>query len=80
MSRQATRQIERAGFAARLHEALSERGQTTEDFARQIGKTLRTVQRWRNGESEPFGHDLVRIASELDRDPDWFYADPEPLP
>lgn len=76
--RQATRHPEREGFAARLHEALGER--TSEGFAREIDRTLRTVQRWRGGTSEPSGADLVLIARTLDRDPSWFYAEPLPEP
>lgn len=64
----------RTGFAAKLDEALS--GTTSESFARSIDRTLRTVQRWRNGHSQPSGADLVLIARTLDRDPAWFY-DPE---
>lgn len=75
MSRHATRHSARTGFAARLHEAIG--AQTTENFARQVDVTLRTAQRWRNGESEPSGADLVRIAATLGRDPSWFYLDAE---
>lgn len=71
MSRPATRQVQRAGFALKLHTALGDR--TTESFAREIDKPLRTVQRWRNGETEPSGADLVLIARALGRDASWFY-------
>ncbi|HTE63675.1 MAG TPA: helix-turn-helix transcriptional regulator [Solirubrobacteraceae bacterium] len=64
-----------ASFADRLNEALA--GTTSESFARRIDRTLRTVQRWRSGESEPRGADLVLIARTLDRDPGWFYIEPE---
>jgi transcriptional regulator with XRE-family HTH domain len=77
MTRKATRQVEREGFSLRLHQALSEAGMTTETFARQIDRTLRTAQRWRNGEGAPSGEDLIRIARVLDRDPSWFYGDME---
>ena len=63
----------REGFAARLDEALTADGLTTEAFARRIDKTLRTVQRWRNGEGQPTAEGLLLIARELDRDPAWFY-------
>jgi transcriptional regulator with XRE-family HTH domain len=66
---------ERTGFAAKLDEALT--GTTSESFARRIDKSLRTVMRWRNGESEPSGSDLVLIARTLDRDPSWFYEHEE---
>jgi transcriptional regulator with XRE-family HTH domain len=62
---------ERTGFAAKLDEALT--GTTSESFARRIDRSLRTVMRWRNGESEPSGADLILIARELERDPSWFY-------
>ena len=85
MSRKATRQVEvsddprlkapRSGFALRLHEALSAEGLSTETFARQIDRPLRTVQRWRNGGNEPTGAALVLIATALNRDPAWFYED-----
>jgi DNA-binding transcriptional regulator YiaG len=58
-------------FCDRLNEALA--GTTSESFARRIDRTLRTVQRWRSGDTEPSGADLVLIARELDRDPSWFY-------
>lgn len=74
MSRKATRQVERTGFALRLHTALVEEGLTAENFARDIDTTLRTVQRWRNGESQPSGADLVVIARRLGRDPAWFFG------
>lgn len=64
---------ERTGFALKLDEALT--GTTSESFARQIDRTLRTVQRWRNGDSEPSGSDLVLIARTLERDPSWFYEE-----
>ena len=63
----------RVGFAARLDEALTVDGLTTENFARLVDVTLRTAQRWRNGEGQPTAEALVRIARKLDRDPAWFY-------
>lgn len=67
--------VQRTGFALKLHEAL---GRTTsESFARDVDKSLRTVMRWRNGESEPSGSDLVLIARTLGRDPSWFYETEE---
>lgn len=62
-------------FARRLNEALA--GTTSESFARLIDRSLRTVQRWRSGESEPSGSDLVLIARHLRRDPSWFYEPEE---
>lgn len=79
MSRQVnptTVQPRRTGFALRLHEALGDT--TSEAFARRIDRSLRTVQRWRSGESKPTGSDLVLIAKALGRDPAWFFSTPEP--
>lgn len=73
MSRNATRQVGRSGFAQRFHEALGAR--TSEDFARELGVTLRTVQRWRGGEGEPQAAQLIRIAELLGREPAWFYSE-----
>lgn len=75
MSRQVNTTSSDSIFAARLNQALS--GTTSESFARQIDKTLRTVQRWRAGDSEPSGSDLVVLARALDRDPSWFYETEE---
>lgn len=77
MSRHATRQVERQGFALRLHLALLEAGLTSEGFARQIDKPLRTVQRWRNGESEPGAGDFALLMRSLDRDATYFYPSEE---
>lgn len=66
---------ERTGFAARLDEALSDT--TSEAFARRIDVSLRTVQRWRSGDTEPSGSDLVSLALALGRDPSWFYESEE---
>lgn len=87
MSRKATRQVEapddsrlkvpRSGFALKLHMALTEKGLTSESFARQIDRPMRTVQRWRNGEGQPSAEALLLVARELGRDPRWFYDDEE---
>lgn len=66
---------ERTGFAAKLDEALE--GTTSEALARKIDVSLRTVQRWRAGRSEPSGSDLVAIGVALGRDPSWFYEPAE---
>lgn len=76
MSRNATRQVARSGFALRLHTALQEDGLTTEQFARSIDRTLRTVQRWRSGESAPGAADFALVMRELGRDHDYFYPSP----
>lgn len=61
-------------FAAKLREAQAEIGVTSEALARQIGVTLRLVQRWRAGSSEPGGENLVALAAAVDREASWFYA------
>lgn len=65
MSRPSTRQVEPGSFAANLNSALRERDQTSESFAREIDVTLRTVQRWRSGDSQPSGHQAVLVARTL---------------
>lgn len=78
MSRKSTRQVggaQHTGFALKLREALAEDGRTVEQFSRDIDRTLRTVQRWRRGESTPSAPDLVLLARELDRKPEWFYPE-----
>jgi transcriptional regulator with XRE-family HTH domain len=78
MSRKATRQVgdvPHTGFAAKLRQALAEDKLTAEEFSRRIDRTLRTVQRWRAGTSQPSAADLMLVARSLDRDPSWFYED-----
>jgi transcriptional regulator with XRE-family HTH domain len=71
-----TRLPRRAGvFAARLVQAQEEEGLKSEALARAIGAGLRLVQRWRSGEVEPSGRNLVRLARALRRDAAWFYED-----
>lgn len=65
MSRQATRQVVDTTFSRNLKASLALSETTAEAFARAIDKPLRTVQRWRAGETEPRGEELVVIAREL---------------
>lgn len=75
MARHATRQVRPpSAFAANLDHALQ--GTTSEAFARRIDRTLRTVQRWRSGESEPRGEDVVLIARALDMTVEDLYREP----
>lgn len=75
MSRRSTRQ---SRFnAALVRELRVERGITHEDLARAVGVTLRTVQRWQDGDSEPRGAQLLQIARVFNVLPDALYTDPE---
>lgn len=40
-----------------------------------MGVGLRLVQRWRAGDGEPSGLNLVRLAAALRREPAWFYEE-----
>lgn len=62
-------------FASRFDEAMRIDGRTNEQFARNIGYGLRTVMRWRRGESVPSGAALVKLAVALGREPGWFYTE-----
>jgi transcriptional regulator with XRE-family HTH domain len=63
-------------FAVRFDEALTADGRTNEQFARDVGFTLRTITRWRAGDSAPTGASLIRLAVALGREPGWFYIEP----
>ncbi len=52
-------------------------GLTNEDLAWEVSVTLRTVQRWQDGESEPRGAQLLNLAYVLDVAPDDFYTETE---
>ncbi len=62
-------------FAANLRAAQALQGTTSEALARRLDVGLRTVQRWRAGETEPEGKTLVALADALERSPSWFYAE-----
>lgn len=64
-----------ATFRERLIEAQRAAEINTETLARQVGVGLRVVQRWRSGDTEPAGRNLVRLAAVLRRDPAWFFED-----
>lgn len=46
---------------------------TNEQLARQVDVTLRTVQRWQEGSSEPGGGQLLKLAHALNVAPDALY-------
>jgi len=48
-----------------LRAALSDRSLVVSEFARQIGRTRRTVYNWRRGRTRPSSADVVRIAAVL---------------
>lgn len=74
MSSHATRHFS----GAKLREARLSHGLTAEQVARKLDVTYRTVQRWEAAESQPSGHDLVRLSELLGREPGWFYVEREP--
>jgi transcriptional regulator with XRE-family HTH domain len=67
-------------FSRRLREAIADAGLTQEAVAREIDVTLRAVQFWVAGTQEPKGRQLVALGRVLDRDPSWFFPDPEREP
>jgi transcriptional regulator with XRE-family HTH domain len=68
---------ERAQFSTKLREAIAEAGLTQEAVAREVDVSLRAVQFWAAGTQEPKGRQLVALARVLDRDPAWFFSEPE---
>lgn len=50
---------------------------TQEALARELGLSLRSVQKWATGKGEPRGRQLVALSKVLDRDPAWFFTDPD---
>jgi transcriptional regulator with XRE-family HTH domain len=65
------------GFADRLKQAQSEASLKNEDLAHAVGVSVRLLQRWRSGDGEPNGPNLVALAHVLGRDASWFFADPD---
>lgn len=64
-------------FSTRLREAIADAGLTQEAVAREVDVTLRAVQFWAAGKQEPKGRQLIALARVLDRDPAWFFGEPE---
>jgi len=60
---------------ARLRAATTEANLTQQDVAMRLGASMRGVQKWFLGESEPRGGKLIALSRLLDRDPDWFFTD-----
>lgn len=67
MSRHATRQVEDR-FRSPLWFARDRAGLTQEQLARQLNVTLRTMQRWEDGSTEPKGSQAVELALALEVD------------
>jgi len=63
-------------FSVRIREALAQSGKTQEALAREVGVSLRTVQGWVSG-AEPKGQQLVRLSFALNREPGWFFSEPD---
>ena len=80
MSSKTTRQTsDMPAFARNLNAALAATGETTEGFARRVDLTLRMVQRYRHGDSEPSGANAVRLARALGLTVEELFAE-EPSP
>jgi transcriptional regulator with XRE-family HTH domain len=62
-------------IATNIREAMADAGLTSAELARRMNDHERQVRRWRNGETVPGLSNLASLASELDREPGWFYLD-----
>jgi transcriptional regulator with XRE-family HTH domain len=61
----------------RLRKAVSEAGLTQQTLAFRLGRSVRGIQNWYSGTTAPKGQILELLAEVVDRDPDWFYVEPE---
>ena len=64
-------------FAIRVREALAAKEMTQEAMARALDVSARTGQKWATGESVPGGRKLVELSVLLEREPAWFFSEPE---
>lgn len=64
-----------SSFPARLVAAQERVGIGTEALARRLDLSVRVVQKWRSGETEPNGRNLVRLAGELGVRPESLFGD-----
>jgi transcriptional regulator with XRE-family HTH domain len=69
-------EIER-GIGPRIAEARRVAGYTQEQLAVLAGSSPRAVQSWEIGARHPRLENLRRLATALDRDISWFYAEPD---
>lgn len=65
------------GIGPRIAEARHAVGITQEELASRIGATQRAVQSWEIGARHPRLDSLRSLATALDRDISWFYAEPD---
>lgn len=61
--------------ATNIRVAMEEAGVSSAELARSLDDHERQVRRWRNGETVPTFANLTRLASQLRREPGWFYVD-----
>ena len=64
-------------FATNLRLALTDRSMTQTMLALQLGVSLRAVQKWVAGDAIPSSQTFLALAELLDREPQWFYTEPE---
>lgn len=56
----------------KLKQMRTERGLSQREFARDFGKSFRTIQMWENGESYPNAEYLWKLCEYFDTDPNTF--------
>lgn len=67
-----TRPTRRPFDGGRLIEVRLASFQTQETIARKLGVSIRSVQRWEQGQSQPQLGQVLEIASLFGREPEWF--------
>lgn len=80
MSRQEPRQkhdIQKSPFGSNLKVAQAEAEKSNETLAYELGVTVRLIQKWRAGTVTPRWENTVRLGVALDREPGWFYSEPD---
>lgn len=61
-----------------IRHARRSRGHTQESLARALDVSVRAVGAWERASALPNRKNLLQLAAELDRKPEWFYAVHEP--
>lgn len=69
------RTVPNVNLPTNLRSALDQADRTQEWLAREIGVSLRQVQKYVAGNAEPSGGRLVAMANALGKDAGWFYLD-----